>query len=190
MFDREPREWQHFREADPEEPQDEIEENSTDETEAGDSALCAPGPEPVENPPLDPPCAPPQSAACTPNKEPSDSNHQSPESMEGRPFKQVRPQEFSSRARQIEQAKLQAAEEARKPQRIPIIEGSKPWEAHVKAGHPRTLVGTVEIDGKRHLGWYFEAAKCNGLYPIPKQSTGPPAVSPLMKPGEENDLKW
>src|SRR5712671_4262888 len=58
LFDREAREWQHFRDIE--------EENSTEPEECEDGALDAPGSEPVENSPIDPLHAPPQSAACTP----------------------------------------------------------------------------------------------------------------------------
>jgi len=100
------------------------------------------------------------------------------------------PNGFDPNARADEQAKLQAAEEARKPQRLPVIEGSKPWKAHVNAGHDPTLTCTVVVDGKHYRGWYFEAAKCNGLYPKPK-STGPPE-SDLMSPEDREELakKW
>jgi hypothetical protein len=186
LFDREPREWQHFRDADEAEPQDEIEENSTDETASEDSALCAPGSDPVENAPLDPPVAPPQSAACTPNKEPSDSNRQNPQQVEGRALKLDRPKDFSSTARADEQARLKAAEEARKPKMWPVIEGTTPWQAWIRHGHPPTLTGIVDVNGKRYRGWYFPT-----LYPQPKQSTGPP-ISPRMTAEDEEELakKW
>jgi hypothetical protein len=93
------------------------------------------------------------------------------------------PNGFDPSVRSDEQAKLQAAEEARKPKRLPVIEGSKPWDAWIRAGHSPALVGMVEVNGKRHRGWYFPT-----LYPQPKQSTGPP-LSALMSPEDEEELK-
>jgi hypothetical protein len=89
------------------------------------------------------------------------------------------PKEFVANARAEQKARLDAAEEARKPERIPVIEGSKPWDSWVKRGHDPTLTCTVEVNGKRHRGWYFPT-----LYPQPRQSTGPP-ISPLMNPEDE-----
>jgi len=127
----------------------------------------------------------PRATACVPHIEPE------PPGLEPLEFQQEArapspPMNFNPKARTEQAERLKAAEEARKPKRLPVIEGSNPWEAHVKAGHPRTLVGLVEVNGKRHRGWYFET-----LYPQPKQSTGPPA-SGLMSPEDEEELakKW
>lgn len=88
---------------------------------------------------------------------------------------------FDAQARADEQAKLQAAEEARRRKRLPVIEGSDPWNSWVRHGHPRTLVGIIELNGKRHRGWYFPT-----LYP-PK-ATGPPSTHPLMTAEDEEEL--
>ena len=178
LFDREPHEWQHTVRVEEEDCRDELEENSTENAELNFVHPDAPG----ENHEVEQIPAPPQSNPCTPIIEPSDSNRQNPESKDGRGFKFDRPKEFSSDARKEQQAKLQAADEARKPKFLPVIEGSKPWEAHVRAGHPRTLVGTVEVNGKHHRGWYFPT-----LYPLPKQSTGPP-ISVLMDREDEEQF--
>lgn len=94
------------------------------------------------------------------------------------------PAAFDVSARQDEQAKLQAAEEARRGTQVAVIEGSKPWFAHVRAGHPPTLVGHIIVNGKRHRGWYFRADKCNGLYP----KTGPP--DHLTDADKDEIRKW
>jgi hypothetical protein len=74
---------------------------------------------------------------------------------------------FDRQNRQREIERQKAADEARKPQRLPVIEGSTPWLAWVKHGHPPDLVGTIEIKGRIDRGWYFPT-----LWP-PKE-TGPP----------------
>jgi hypothetical protein len=66
--------------------------------------------------------------------------------------------------------RLKAADEARKPKRVPVLEGSDPWKYWIKAGHPPTLTTFVEHKGKRYRGWYFP-----DLYP-PK--TPPPPLIP------------
>ena len=181
LFEREAREWQHSGRFEEGDRRDEIEENSTDEQDSEDAALCAPSCEPVENSPLDPAHAPPQSNGCTPIYEPSDSNRQSPKLMEGPALKAQAPKEFSSQARAIEQAKLQAAEEARKPQHIFVIEDSRPWKYWtLHGGHAPTLHTWSQEHKAR--GWYFPT-----LYPQPKQSTGPP-LSALMSPEDEGEF--
>ena len=178
LFDRQPAGWiSKFVE---------IEENSIEDYETDEIDGGGPHRGLVENSLETPPCVPGESAPWTSIIEPSDSNRQSPESIDGRALKAKAPQEFSFKARAIEQAKLQAAEEARKPKRIPVIEGSEPWKAWLRAGHPPTLVGIVEVNGKRHRGWSFDAEKCQGLYPR-KQSTGPPPISPLMNSEDEKE---
>lgn len=110
----------------------------------------------------------------------------------------VPPVDFNPKARatQIEEA----AEQARKPKYIPVIEGSKPWQAWVKAGHPPTLRGSVKVNGKVHTGWYFDT-----LYPRPmqierlpfeapestrdRQATGPPLpLSEFMTADDEKQF--
>ena len=79
------------------------------------------------------------------------------------------PKGFDSRNRQREIALQQAAEEARRPSHHPVIQGSAPWAAWVKAGHKPGLVGTIKLANDRlDRGWYFPT-----LWP-PKE-TGPPA---------------
>jgi hypothetical protein len=168
-FERQPRSWQYYGDPGDDEP--------FEPDEPGD--MEPPGGI-VENSPEN------DSENATESPGPSDIGVTRQESLEPSVLEPSMPAGFAPSARADEQAKLQAAEEARKPKRIPIIEGSRPWEGHVKAGHPRTLVGLVEVDGKLHRGWYFEASKCNGLYPKPKQ-TGPPA-SDLMSPEDEEEL--
>jgi Helix-turn-helix domain len=92
------------------------------------------------------------------------------------------PKEFVASARAEQKAKLQAAEEAKKPKRIPVIQGTRPWKAWIEHGHPPTLVGTIEVDGRRDRGWYFPT-----LYP-PK-ATGPPPESNLMTSKDYADFK-
>lgn len=96
------------------------------------------------------------------------------------------PNGFNPNARAAEQAKLQAAEEARKPKLWPVIEGSAPWEAHVANGHPRTLVCNIRLlDGRRDRGWYFSTL----WPPKPKQqSTGPPLPLSFMTPQDEKQF--
>lgn len=95
------------------------------------------------------------------------------------------PKEFVKEARQKQIERLNAAEEARKPKRIPVIEGSKPWDAWIRHGHPRTLKTDIKVDGRRDIGWYFPT-----LYP-PKEATGPPLPN-LLTPEDEAELskKW
>ena len=79
------------------------------------------------------------------------------------------PKAFDPKARQAEQAKLQAAEEARsKNQRIPVVEGTDAWNAWVRHGHAPTLTTWVIFDGKQRRGWYFPSL-------FPPRSTGPPS---------------
>src|SRR5229473_40883 len=122
----------------------------------------------------------PHATVCTPHIEPEPSGLEPEESQqEGRvPCPPVDNFDPKARTEQIE--RLRAAEQARKSKRLPVIEGSEPWKAWVRHGHSPLLIGHVELNGKRHRGWYFET-----LYP-PKQSTGPPSDT-LMKPGDEED---
>jgi|SRR5882672_241563 len=167
---------------------DEIEEYSPDEVieddHEGISASSAPPLDPVENAPPERAVAPPQTDSRTPIYDPSDSNR-SPELIEGPAFKAQAPQEFSSKAKAAELARLKAAEEARKPKRVPVIEGCEAWKAHVRNGHPPTLTTNIEFNGKRYRGWYFPS-----YFPLPK-STGPPD-SDLMSPEDREELakKW
>lgn len=188
LFDRTPAEWiPSFKE--------ETENNSPDEASDTESEGGGSTQRNVENAPQIPPCVPPESAPCTSIYEPSDSNRQSLELKDGRTFKTRAPQEFSSTARLEDQRRLQAAEEARKQKRIPVIEGSRPWDAQVKAGHSPLLVGNIEVNGKRYRGWYFETlypkpAQAQSPLPVPAKappsSTGPP--SSLMSPEDEEEL--
>lgn len=87
---------------------------------------------------------------------------------EPKPAKRTNFQGFDRSKRQAEQDRIAAADKARRPQRLFVFEGSDPWKAHVRNGHPPTLKTWGEINGKRCQGWYFPT-----LYP-PK-STGPPS---------------
>jgi hypothetical protein len=123
-----------------------------------------------ENPPESAPIAPGLCATSLPTIEPSDSNHQSPESVtesERRPSA-MRTAHHDPTARRQHQAKLKAAEQARKPKMVPVIQGTDAWAAWLRHGHKPTLVTTVIMkNGGAKRGWYFP-----DLYP-PK-STGPP----------------
>ncbi len=90
------------------------------------------------------------------------------------------PPDFDPNARKAEQARLQAAEEARsKKQMFPVIQGTKSWEAWIVHGHKPTLVTTVIVNGKHHRGWYFPTL-------FPPKSTGPP--SSLMTAADHEEL--
>ena len=171
LFDRAEAEWQHLK--------TDEENYSTSELPADEDTKIAPLPENVAK--TIP--APPRDNPCTPIIEPSDSNRQTLQLIDGQQLKLGLPKDFSSNARLREQERLQAAEEARKAGLIGVIEGSKPWFAHVREGHSPTLVGTVIIDGKRHRGWYFSS-----LYP-PK-ATGPPLPNLLTEEDEEELRNW
>jgi hypothetical protein len=176
LFDRQPAKWTHSGNK-VELDEDDEENNSPPPDNPETSALCAPSPEPDPKPL----CAPPSSSVCTPVYEPSDSNRQSPEQVEGRRLKSQPPKVFSSNKRSREFAALQAADEAKRRQHIPVIQGSEPWNAWVKHGHSPGLVGTIEVNGRRDRGWYFPT-----LYP-PKE-TGPPdtaAASPPASPSRK-----
>lgn len=92
------------------------------------------------------------------------------------------PSSFEPNKRVSELNRLKAAEEARKPKRIAVIEGSRPWDAHVKAGHPPSRVVTVEVNGKHYRGYYFPT-----LYPQPK-ATGPPLPLGFMTSEDESAI--
>lgn len=111
----------------------------------------------------------------------ADSSEGAPEKKETPPPRAApQPPGFDPNARKAEQARLSAAEEARTRKRFPVIEGTKAWEAHVQAGHPRTLVANIVVDGKRQRGWEFPTL-------FPPKSTGPPPNS-LMTPADEAEL--
>jgi len=137
----------------------------------------------VENSPQSPLCGPGESALWTSIIEPSDSNRQSLQQEDTRALKFNRPQEFSSKARTEQLERLKAADEARKVQKIPVIEGSMPWNAWIKHRHPPTLVGNVEVNGKLHRGWYFPTL-------FPPKATGPPLPNLLSPEDEEEFKKW
>jgi hypothetical protein len=115
-------------------------------------------------------------------------NEPSPEArLEPRPVAVVSPPRafppprFNPRVRQAALERHRAAEEARsKNRRVPVIEGTKAWEAHVRAGHPRTLVGIILVDGKPRRGWEFPTL-------FPPKSTGPPSSS-LMTAADQEEL--
>jgi hypothetical protein len=117
---------------------------------------------------------------------PSDIGVTRQESLEPSVLEPSVPTSFAPSARPDEQARLQAAEEARKPKRIPVVLGTLPWLAWCNRGHPPTLIGTVLFDGKPRRGWYFPTL-------FPPKSTGPP-YSDLMSPEDETtlaeDLEW
>lgn len=176
IFDRRPAPWQFFdRKEHENEPSASVADAATDLVEDSPSAIYEaddrPPPEGGRHILLEPS-----------ELEPSESQQEA-----SPPHLPELPTGFDPTARTIKQAKLQAAEEAREGGTVPIIEGTEPWEAHVKAGHPRTLIGKVVVNGKERRGWYFKRSECNGLYPKPKQ-TGPP-ISPLMSPEDEVELK-
>jgi hypothetical protein len=97
------------------------------------------------------------------------------------PPQALAPPGFDPKARQAAFERHQVAEEARSTnRRVPVIEGTKAWEAHVRAGHPRTLVGIILVDGKPRRGWEFRTL-------FPPKSTGPP-LSSLMTEADEAEL--
>lgn len=110
--------------------------------------------------------------------EPSDSNHQSPGVVEGPtiepPASAPAPNGFDPNARQRQQDRLNAADEARRPKHFPVIRGTPAWHAWVKAGHAGDLYATIEVNGRKDWGWYFPT-----LWPgRPMSETGPPATAP------------
>jgi len=175
MFDRAPAKWiSSFREDNSPESE-EVEDSGGEGTHSGLT----------ENEAESPLCVRGESAVCTPIIEPSDSNRQSPEQVEGPSPRSPAPKEFSSRARLEKRERLKAAEEARRPAKVPVIQGTKPWESWVKHGHPPGLVGKIIYQGRPCRGWYFDR-----LYPLPA-ATGPPTVSELMTERDEEELeKW
>jgi hypothetical protein len=70
-------------------------------------------------------------------------------------------------ARKKDQARFRAAEQARKPTMVPVIEGTRAWAAWLRDGHRPGLVATVIVNGERKRGWYFPSL-------FPPNSTGPP----------------
>lgn len=101
--------------------------------------------------------------------EPSESNHQNPESVtesERRPSA-MRTALHDPRARQADQARLKAAEQARKPKMQAVVQGTRAWAAWLQHGHNPALVTTVIHKGERARGWYFPTL-------FPPSATGPP----------------
>jgi GntR family transcriptional regulator len=76
------------------------------------------------------------------------------------------PKNFSKTKRDTELDKLKAAEEARKAQPIPVIQGSAPWQAWVAKGHPSDLTCKISVNGRIDRGWCFPS-----LYP-PRENSG------------------
>lgn len=98
---------------------------------------------------------------------PPDAPQPSPQADRPKAAGRTRLSGFDPDKRNSELERLKAAEEARKPAFYAVIEGSEPWFAWVRHGHPSTLTSWVEVNGKRHRGWCFRT-----LYP--PQKTGPP----------------
>lgn len=84
------------------------------------------------------------------------------------------PSRFDPQARQREQQRLKAADEARKPKRYPVIRGTPAWNAWVAHGHSDSLHATIVMpDGRRDRGWMFPT-----LWPPRKaEATGPPEAA-------------
>ncbi len=133
-----------------------------------------------------------------------ESNHQESFPVEGRPEpppgarseprpvavvsppQALPPSGFDPNARKAEQARLQAAEEAREPKAPQFaFEGSKPylsWKAHKEQTlkRPWNLVTTTILNGKHCRGWWFPTL-------FPPKSTGPPPSS-LMTAADHEEL--
>jgi hypothetical protein len=81
------------------------------------------------------------------------------------------PPRFDATARAAEQAKLQAAEDARKPKQVFVIAGTRAdiaWQKTRSQGYPTTQ--TV-IDGKLRRGWWFPTL-------FPPEATHPATAEP------------
>jgi hypothetical protein len=185
LFDRAPGEWQHLAgpNQEPEPIDDDVEESSIPDEQEKDHDGVDTKSAPLDGAaietipaPLDTKYAPPRYNPCTPIKEPLDSNPQSTEQVLGRALKSSKPLAYREQTKTEQVSALKAAEELRKPQRIPVFEGSDPWNYWVRRGHPPLLTTWIEVSGKRRRGWYFSS-----LYPpkpAPVQpSTGPPSPS-------------
>lgn len=103
-----------------------------------------------------------------------------PQADKPKAAERTRPHGFDPDKRRRELERLKAAEEARRPQLQPVIEGSEPWFAWLKYKnpqtgrcHPPTLTTTIDVKGRSDRGWYFPT-----LWP-PKE-TGPPGQAPPL----------
>lgn len=79
----------------------------------------------------------------------------------------MRPAPYDPKARKEEQARLKAAEQARKPKMVPVIQGTRWWAAWLRHGHKPSLVTNIISQGQSKRGWYFPSQ-------LPPNSTGPP----------------
>lgn len=166
LFERKPAPWQYFNRDPNDEPEDEPPENEP----SANLADGQDGSEPDVDHRPDLAAGPSDTVGSRHKKlepsesEPSEAHH--PPTAAVAP--QALPKGFEPSARSDQQAKLKAAEEARKAKPVPVIEGSDPWNHWVKHGHSSTLVGKILLpNGRVDRGWYFPT-----LYP-PKE-TGPP----------------
>lgn len=180
LFDRKPEPWLYHQQPDDPEPPMSAEDiaalEAEEEIQAAESRVQIEHPvnsveNPVENSP--PECkadAPGQSATvCTRHVMPEPSDSRTLEQVEGRAplITPSVPVGYRPKARIEQAASLLAAEEASKPKRFPVIEGSEAWKSWVRHGHKRTLTTSIEFNGRRYRGWYFETY-------FPPKSTGPP----------------
>jgi Helix-turn-helix domain len=75
---------------------------------------------------------------------------------------------YDPKARQADIARLKAIEAASKAKLVPVIEGTRAWNAHLAAGHPPSLVCNILTnEGQVRRGWCFPTL-------FPPKSTGPP----------------
>lgn len=79
----------------------------------------------------------------------------------------MRPAQHDPTARKQDQARFKAAEQARKPKMVPVIEGTRAWAAWLQHGHKPGLVSTIIVNGQPKRGWYFPSL-------FPPNATGPP----------------
>jgi helix-turn-helix protein len=170
LFDRKPAPWQYYPDDDPNDHDDPGDSESPGEAELPhDSESSGHA---VENSPVS------TAEKCFESPGPSDirvtrHNELEPSGLEPSVASNVEnsaPPAFDPKQRTQQVAKLLAAEQARKPKFVPVIEGSEAWKSWIKHGHKSGLTTWVEFNGKRHRGWYFESY-------FPPKSTGPPLDS-------------
>lgn len=150
-----------------------------------DSKTRTPGIQDTESPPYidsEPLLSEPSVREAVPTAEPQ------PQALVDQPrwIRDSKPNGFDPNARKAEQARLQAADEAREPKGPHFaFEGSKAylaWKTHKEQtlGRSWNLLTTAIIDGKHRRGWWFPTL-------FPPKSTGPPP-SPLMTAADQEEL--
>lgn len=170
LFDRQPAKWEFVKGAiHAEDPLDIVDNDENNTPDAPSNNESKSEIQPQECAP-DSHLAPGEGAPIAPHIEPSriyPSESLRTEESERRPSA-MRTAHHDPTARRQHQAKIKAAEQARKPKMQPVIQGTDAWAAWLRHGHKPTLVTTIIMkNGEAKRGWYFP-----DLYP-PK-STGPP----------------